>query len=187
MWYSDSGGAHLPSGCFLHCEVLSTQNPVWGKLHIIYLCLFNSEMYFYLSPVPDYVKATVETVMKIHETEDDGDVLAFLTGQVSGQPFLNNLHLTDLKDKDCISWFHLSFNYYNAVWAVFFSCLFIIFSSIFPPRKRWRRWCHFCRTKQGLCHDMAWKNTWEFCPCTLGYLMLTKWKSLRGHLLLFAR
>ena len=25
----------------------------------------------------------METVMKIHETEDDGDVLAFLTGQVS--------------------------------------------------------------------------------------------------------
>lgn len=41
---------------------------------------------FVLSPVPDYVKATVETVLKIHETEDDGDVLAFLTGQVSG-PF----------------------------------------------------------------------------------------------------
>ncbi|MBN3311408.1 DHX35 helicase, partial [Atractosteus spatula] len=32
-------------------------------------------------PVPDYVKATVETVLKIHETEGDGDVLAFLTGQ----------------------------------------------------------------------------------------------------------
>lgn len=39
---------------------------------------------FALSPVPDYVKATVETVLKIHETEDDGDVLVFLTGQVSG-------------------------------------------------------------------------------------------------------
>lgn len=34
------------------------------------------------SPVPDYVKSTVETVMKIHQTEGDGDVLAFLTGQV---------------------------------------------------------------------------------------------------------
>lgn len=43
------------------------------------------------SPVPDYVKATVETVLKIHETEDDGDVLAFLTGQVSHsvQTFFN--------------------------------------------------------------------------------------------------
>lgn len=45
------------------------------------LCNRNDEV-FVSSPVPDYVKATVETVMKIHETEDDGDVLAFLTGQV---------------------------------------------------------------------------------------------------------
>lgn len=34
------------------------------------------------SPVPDYIKSTVETVMKIHQTEGDGDILAFLTGQV---------------------------------------------------------------------------------------------------------
>ncbi|XP_025033358.1 probable ATP-dependent RNA helicase DHX35 isoform X1 [Python bivittatus] len=33
------------------------------------------------SPVPDYVKSTVETVMKIHHSEGDGDILAFLTGQ----------------------------------------------------------------------------------------------------------
>ncbi|XP_004698044.1 probable ATP-dependent RNA helicase DHX35 [Echinops telfairi] len=33
------------------------------------------------SPVPDYIKSTVETVVKIHQTEGDGDVLAFLTGQ----------------------------------------------------------------------------------------------------------
>lgn len=37
-----------------------------------------------LSPVPDYVKATVETVVKLHEADEDGDVLAFLTGQVNG-------------------------------------------------------------------------------------------------------
>ncbi|XP_076875098.1 putative ATP-dependent RNA helicase DHX35 isoform X2 [Brachyhypopomus gauderio] len=42
---------------------------------------FPVDVFYTLSPVPDYVKATVETVMKIHETEDDGDVLAFLTGQ----------------------------------------------------------------------------------------------------------
>uniref|UniRef100_A0A8C5CLJ4 DEAH-box helicase 35 n=1 Tax=Gadus morhua TaxID=8049 RepID=A0A8C5CLJ4_GADMO len=42
---------------------------------------FPVDMFYTISPVPDYVKATVETVMKIHETEDDGDVLAFLTGQ----------------------------------------------------------------------------------------------------------
>jgi ATP-dependent RNA helicase DDX35 len=35
------------------------------------------------SPVPDYIKATVDTVVKIHQTEGDGDILAFLTGQVT--------------------------------------------------------------------------------------------------------
>lgn len=34
------------------------------------------------SPVPDYIKSTVETAMKIHQMENDGDILAFLTGQV---------------------------------------------------------------------------------------------------------
>ncbi|KAG9332603.1 hypothetical protein JZ751_014701 [Albula glossodonta] len=42
---------------------------------------FPVDVFYTVSPVPDYVKATVETVLKIHETEDDGDVLAFLTGQ----------------------------------------------------------------------------------------------------------
>lgn len=32
-------------------------------------------------PCPDYVKGTVETVMKIHRKEQRGDILAFLTGQ----------------------------------------------------------------------------------------------------------
>lgn len=50
-----------------------------------------------LSPVPDYVKATVETVLKIHETEDDGDVLAFLTGQVSQVIFLNDGYTSNSK------------------------------------------------------------------------------------------
>ncbi|KAK1156158.1 putative ATP-dependent RNA helicase DHX35 [Acipenser oxyrinchus oxyrinchus] len=42
---------------------------------------FPVDVFYTMSPVPDYVKATVETVMKIHEAEGDGDVLAFLTGQ----------------------------------------------------------------------------------------------------------
>ncbi|KAF4077859.1 hypothetical protein AMELA_G00192850 [Ameiurus melas] len=42
---------------------------------------FPVEVFYTVSPVPDYVKATVETVLKIHEAEEDGDVLAFLTGQ----------------------------------------------------------------------------------------------------------
>lgn len=30
--------------------------------------------------VPDYVQMTVETVLRIHKTEQSGDILAFLTG-----------------------------------------------------------------------------------------------------------
>uniref|UniRef100_A0A3Q2I6P5 RNA helicase n=1 Tax=Equus caballus TaxID=9796 RepID=A0A3Q2I6P5_HORSE len=42
---------------------------------------FPVDIFYLQSPVPDYIKSTVETVMKIHQTEGDGDVLAFLTGQ----------------------------------------------------------------------------------------------------------
>ncbi|CAH1778822.1 unnamed protein product, partial [Owenia fusiformis] len=42
--------------------------------------MFPVDVFYSLDPVPDYVKATVETVMKIHHKEPEGDVLAFLTG-----------------------------------------------------------------------------------------------------------
>ncbi|XP_025086245.1 probable ATP-dependent RNA helicase DHX35 [Pomacea canaliculata] len=38
------------------------------------------DVHYTLDPVPDYLKATVDTVMKIHFNERPGDVLAFLTG-----------------------------------------------------------------------------------------------------------
>ena len=38
------------------------------------------EILYSLDPVPDYVKATVETAIKIHLQEREGDILAFLTG-----------------------------------------------------------------------------------------------------------
>ncbi|XP_052815863.1 probable ATP-dependent RNA helicase DHX35 isoform X2 [Mya arenaria] len=38
------------------------------------------DIHYSLDPVPDYVKATVETIVKIHNNEKQGDVLAFLTG-----------------------------------------------------------------------------------------------------------
>ncbi|XP_055627755.1 probable ATP-dependent RNA helicase DHX35 [Toxorhynchites rutilus septentrionalis] len=43
--------------------------------------MFPYEVFYLNEPCPDYVKATVETVMKIHRNEQRGDVLAFLTGQ----------------------------------------------------------------------------------------------------------
>lgn len=105
MWNSDSGGTNVSSGHLLHCQVLKTHNP--GVQMVLHLCIsFILKCHLSIvSPVPDYVKATVETVLKIHETEDDGDVLAFLTGQVSEQVLTNIqslfivLGLTDSKVK----------------------------------------------------------------------------------------
>uniref|UniRef100_A0A8D2QHQ0 RNA helicase n=1 Tax=Zonotrichia albicollis TaxID=44394 RepID=A0A8D2QHQ0_ZONAL len=42
---------------------------------------FPVDIFYLQSPVPDYIKSTVETTMKIHQMENDGDILAFLTGQ----------------------------------------------------------------------------------------------------------
>ncbi|XP_060807920.1 probable ATP-dependent RNA helicase DHX35 isoform X2 [Amyelois transitella] len=39
------------------------------------------DVFYVEEPVPDYVKATVDTVIKIHENEPFGDILAFLTSQ----------------------------------------------------------------------------------------------------------
>ena len=38
-------------------------------------------LFVIFSPVPSYLKATVETVISIHKEEAVGDILAFLTGQ----------------------------------------------------------------------------------------------------------
>ncbi|XP_065064224.1 probable ATP-dependent RNA helicase DHX35 [Rhopilema esculentum] len=43
--------------------------------------MFPVDIFYIQSPVPDYLKATVETVLSIHKDEPVGDVLAFLTGQ----------------------------------------------------------------------------------------------------------
>ncbi|XP_066598205.1 probable ATP-dependent RNA helicase DHX35 isoform X2 [Prorops nasuta] len=37
-------------------------------------------IYYVKDPVPDYVKAAVDTALKIHENEEEGDILVFLTG-----------------------------------------------------------------------------------------------------------
>ncbi|XP_008551544.1 probable ATP-dependent RNA helicase DHX35 isoform X1 [Microplitis demolitor] len=42
--------------------------------------LYPVDIFYVKEPVPDYVKAVVETALKIHEAEDPGDILAFLTG-----------------------------------------------------------------------------------------------------------
>lgn len=42
---------------------------------------FPVSVYYVADPVPDYVKVSVETAIKIHQSEVRGDVLVFLTGQ----------------------------------------------------------------------------------------------------------
>ncbi|XP_055531073.1 probable ATP-dependent RNA helicase DHX35 [Wyeomyia smithii] len=43
--------------------------------------MYPYEVFYLQQPCPDYVKGTVDTVMKIHRNEKPGDILAFLTGQ----------------------------------------------------------------------------------------------------------
>ncbi|KAJ8707921.1 hypothetical protein PYW08_010287 [Mythimna loreyi] len=62
----------------------STIMSMQGRTHPI-------DVFYSEAPVPDYVKATVDTVIKIHENEPFGDVLAFLTSQEEIQTALETL------------------------------------------------------------------------------------------------
>lgn len=42
---------------------------------------FPVDIHYTIDPVPDYLKATVDTITRIHHQEKEGDILAFLTGQ----------------------------------------------------------------------------------------------------------
>uniref|UniRef100_A0A5B7BFG4 RNA helicase n=1 Tax=Davidia involucrata TaxID=16924 RepID=A0A5B7BFG4_DAVIN len=42
---------------------------------------FNVQIFYAEEPVPDYLQATVSTVLSIHDQEPMGDILVFLTGQ----------------------------------------------------------------------------------------------------------
>lgn len=39
------------------------------------------DIHYTLEPIPDYIKASVETAIKIHENDVPGNILIFLTGQ----------------------------------------------------------------------------------------------------------
>lgn len=43
--------------------------------------MYENQVFYLDEPCPDYVRATVDTIMKIHHKEPSGDILAFLTGQ----------------------------------------------------------------------------------------------------------
>ncbi|KAK2586108.1 hypothetical protein KPH14_008387 [Odynerus spinipes] len=42
--------------------------------------LYPVDIFYVKEPVPNYVTSVVDTALKIHETEEPGDILAFLTG-----------------------------------------------------------------------------------------------------------
>ncbi|OXB63089.1 hypothetical protein ASZ78_005432, partial [Callipepla squamata] len=67
---ADCGFSHL--GCREQCK--RNDLPFFDLTNV-------SSVFSLCSPVPDYIKSTVETAMKIHQMENDGDILAFLTGQ----------------------------------------------------------------------------------------------------------
>jgi ATP-dependent RNA helicase DDX35 len=51
--------------------------------------MYDNQVFYLDDPCPDYVRATVDTVMKIHKKEPPGDILAFLTGQEEVQHAVN--------------------------------------------------------------------------------------------------
>ncbi|KAG8200740.1 hypothetical protein JTE90_022345 [Oedothorax gibbosus] len=60
------------------------------------------DVHYALQPVPDYIKASVETAIKIHESEQPGDILIFLTGQDEVEQALSMLidYARDQKKKN---------------------------------------------------------------------------------------
>lgn len=53
--------------------------------------MYETEVFYLERPCPDYVRETVDTILKIHQTEGFGDILAFLTGQEEVQQAINML------------------------------------------------------------------------------------------------
>ncbi|XP_063370393.1 probable ATP-dependent RNA helicase DHX35 [Cydia amplana] len=58
------------------------------------------DVFYTQEPVADYVKATVDTVIKIHENEPFGDILAFLTSQEEILTALETLQLYAEQNND---------------------------------------------------------------------------------------
>ncbi|XP_067128593.1 probable ATP-dependent RNA helicase DHX35 [Centruroides vittatus] len=62
---------------------------------------FPVDVYYLKEPTPDYVKASVDTAMKIHYSEEKGDILIFLTGQEEVESAVTLLieHAKEIKQK----------------------------------------------------------------------------------------
>lgn len=60
-------------------------------------------LYLILEPMANYVTSVIDTVMKIHENEEPGDILAFLTGldEVDRAVSLLSEHAKLIKEGKC--------------------------------------------------------------------------------------
>lgn len=69
-------------------------------------------LFLFSVPVPDYVQGVVGTILKIHNKEPNGDVLAFLTGQeeVDRSVSLLKDHIESSKRNDGCKFYLLSFS-----------------------------------------------------------------------------
>lgn len=54
--------------------------------------MYDTQIFYLEKPCPDYVRETVDTIMKIHQNEGNGDILAFLTGQEEVHQAINMLN-----------------------------------------------------------------------------------------------
>jgi ATP-dependent RNA helicase DDX35 len=66
--------------------------------------MYENQVFFLDNPCPDYVRATVDTIMKIHHKEPHGDILAFLTGQEeitqASRMLRDHMELTNVTEED---------------------------------------------------------------------------------------
>ena len=80
---------HYQSGSAVILSVVGRNFPIeiffssgtldYFKLNALFF--FSIQPSLFSDPVPDYIKSSVETVIKISKTEPSGDILVFLTGQ----------------------------------------------------------------------------------------------------------
>lgn len=56
---------------------------------------FPVDIHYLTDACQNYIKETVDTILKIHKSEPPGDVLAFLTGAVSLSAFLDLSSVAD--------------------------------------------------------------------------------------------
>ncbi|XP_068707056.1 probable ATP-dependent RNA helicase DHX35 [Montipora foliosa] len=66
---------------FFNTNITSDRNKDTAAILSVKGRSYPVDIHYTLSPVPDYLKTTVDTVMGIHKQESQGDILAFLTGQ----------------------------------------------------------------------------------------------------------